>query len=136
MNTVSPSRSVDGSVDSVRSAMADLEAFTEAAGFDEVVVEGDTVTITNHVGLLELSLDLVVTTDEPETLVLEQTDGIFESMTTRYTVTGDTESCEVTAETEFALDVAIVGQVLDSTIIERQRTRELTAQLDWLERQV
>ncbi len=116
--------------------MADLEAFTAAAGFDDVVVEGDTVTITNHVGFLELSLELVVTTDDPETLVLEQTDGIFESMTTRYTVSGDSESCEVTAETEFALDVAIVGQVLDSTVIERQRTRELTGQLDWLERQV
>ncbi|WP_440989670.1 SRPBCC family protein [Haloarchaeobius baliensis] len=136
MNTVSLSRSVDGSVESVRSAMADLEAFTAAAGFDDVVVEGDTVTITNHVGFLELSLELVVTTDDPETLVLEQTDGIFESMTTRYTVSGDSESCEVTAETEFALDVAIVGQVLDSTVIERQRTRELTGQLDWLERQV
>ncbi|WP_256301428.1 SRPBCC family protein [Haloarchaeobius salinus] len=136
MNTVSLSRSVEGSADSVRDAMADLEAFTEAAGFDGVVVDGDTVHITNHVGLLELTLDLVVTTDERETLELEQTDGIFESMTTRYTVTGDTESCEVTAETEFALDVAIVGQVLDATVIKRQRTRELVGQLDWLERQV
>lgn len=136
MNSVSLSRSVDRSVQSVREEMADLEAFTEAAGFDEVVAEGDRVSITNHVGLLELSLDLVVVEDEPETLVLEQTDGIFESMTTRYTVTGDTDSCEVTAETEFALDVAIVGQVLDATVIERQRTRELENQLDWLERGV
>ena len=136
MNSVSLSRSVDRSVQSVRESMADLEAFTEAAGFDEVVVEGDTVTITNHVGLLELSLDLVVVEDEPESLVLELTDGIFESMTTWYTVTGDTESCEVTAETEFALDVAVVGQVLDATVIRRQRTKELENQLDWLERGV
>lgn len=136
MNSVSLSRSVDRSVRSVRDSMADLEAFTEAAGFDEVVVEGDSVSITNHVGLLELSLDLVVVEDEPETLVLEQTDGIFESMTTRYTVAGDTDSCEVTAETEFALDVAIVGQVLDATVIRRQRSRELENQLDWLERGV
>ena len=133
MNTVTLSRSVDGSAESVREAIGDLQAFTEAAGFDGVTVEDDVVTITNHVGLLELQLELVVTRDEPETLVLEQRDGIFESMTTWYTVTGDTESCEVTAETEFALDVAIVGQVLDATVIKRQRSTELTRQLDWLQ---
>jgi hypothetical protein len=133
MNTVTLSRSVDGSAESVREAIGDLQAFTEAAGFDGVAVEDDVVTITNHVGLLEIQLELVVTRDEPETLVLEQRDGIFESMTTWYTVTGDTESCEVTAETEFALDVAVVGQVLDATVIERQRSTELTRQLDWLQ---
>jgi carbon monoxide dehydrogenase subunit G len=135
MNTVTLSRSVDAPAETVREAIADLQAFTEAAGFDGVTVEDDVVTITNHVGLLEIQLELVVTRDDPETLVLEQRDGIFESMTTWYTVTGDTESCEVTAETEFGLDVAIVGQVLDATVIKRQRTHELTAQLDWLEQQ-
>lgn len=135
MNTVTLSRSIDGSADAVRDAVGDLQSFTEAAGFDGVTVEDDVVTITNHVGLLEIQLELVVTRDDPETLVLEQRDGIFESMTTWYTVTGDTESCEVTAETEFALDVAIVGQVLDATVIERQRSTELTRQLDWLQEQ-
>ncbi|MFD1645814.1 SRPBCC family protein [Haloarchaeobius litoreus] len=133
MNTVTLSRSIDAPAETVREAMADLQAFTEAAGFDDVAVDGDEVVITNHVGLLELQLELVVTVDEPDRLVLDQRDGIFESMETRYTVTGDTESCEVTAETDFALDVAIVGAVLDATVIERQRSAELTRQLDWLQ---
>lgn len=134
MNSVSLSRSVDAPVDAVRDDMDDLAAFTEAAGFDDVRVDGDTVHITNHVGLLEIELELVVTESTPTRLVLEQRDGIFEHMETVYTVDGDRGSCEVAAETTFALDVALVGQVLDATVIQRQRTRELAAQLDWLER--
>jgi len=32
-----------------------------------------------------------------------------------------------------AMDVAVVGGLLDATMIGRQRRRELAAQLDWLE---
>nr|WP_256335738.1 hypothetical protein [Halopenitus persicus] len=56
-------------------------------------------------------------------------------MTTSYTVTAADGGSEVTATTEFALDVAIVGDVLDATVIKRQRRRELEAQFDWLEAQ-
>ncbi|SDY75892.1 hypothetical protein SAMN05216564_10994 [Halopenitus persicus] len=64
-----------------------------------------------------------------------QQEGIFEAMTTSYTVTAADGGSEVTATTEFALDVAIVGDVLDATVIKRQRRRELEAQFDWLEAQ-
>jgi len=57
-------------------------------------------------------------------------------MRTAYTVTSDPNGSEVVATTEFALDVAIIGDVLDSTVIKRQRRTELTAQFDWLEEMV
>jgi hypothetical protein len=53
-------------------------------------------------------------------------------MVTTYAVTGDQKSTTVVAETEFSLDVAFVGPVLDSTVIKRQRRRELNAQLAYL----
>ncbi|MFB6302365.1 MAG: hypothetical protein ABEH78_05840 [Haloferacaceae archaeon] len=40
---------------------------------------------------------------------------------------------EVTATTRFAVGAGPIGDVLDATIVGRQRRRELTAQLDWLE---
>ena len=54
--------------------------------------------------------------DSEADLAYEQTDGFFETMTTG-----------------FALDVALVGQVLDATVIKRQRRSELESQFDWLE---
>ncbi|WP_251133223.1 hypothetical protein [Halorubrum sp. 2020YC2] len=39
----------------------------------------------------------------------------------------------MTATTAFALDVAVIGDFLDATVIERQRRAELSAQFDWLE---
>ena len=68
-----------------------------------------------QVGLATVTLDLRVVDSEAD-LAYEQTDGFFETMTT-----------------EFALDVALVGQVLDATVIKRQRRSELESQFDWLE---
>ncbi|GAB3685061.1 hypothetical protein GCM10028857_14910 [Salinarchaeum chitinilyticum] len=45
----------------------------------------------------------------------------------------DPSGTEVTATTEFAMDVPLVGGILDATVIKRQRRTELAAQLDWLE---
>ena len=132
MQTVSLSRSFEGDVDTVREAMLDLGPFMKAAGFDEVAVDGDEMTITNHVGLLTIELDLrCVETDS--VLAYEQVDGIFETMTTRYTLEEGAGTVTVTATTDFALDVSVVGSILDSTVISRQRKKELTAQFDYLE---
>lgn len=132
METVSLSRSFPGDVDAVRAAMTDVGPFMEAAGFDGVEVDGELVHITNHVGLLtiELSLRLV---DTDDVLAYEQADGIFETMMTRYTLSEGTGTVTVTATTDFALDVAMVGSILDGTIIARQRRKELNAQFDYLE---
>ncbi|MFA9518353.1 hypothetical protein ACERIT_14250 [Halopenitus sp. H-Gu1] len=35
--------------------------------------------------------------------------------------------------TTFALDLALVGAILDATVITRQRRRKLDVQFDWLE---
>jgi carbon monoxide dehydrogenase subunit G len=133
MNSVTISRTIDAPPAVVRESMNELEQFMRASGFDEVLVDGETVRVANEVGIatIELTLELV---DRPEAdLAYEQRDGIFEEMRTAYTVTPASNGSEVVATTEFALDVAIVGDVLDSTVIKRQRRRELSAQFDWLE---
>jgi carbon monoxide dehydrogenase subunit G len=136
MESVTLSRTIEVSPDAVREAMSDIGPFTEAAGFDEVTVEGETIEVVNRVGVatIQLTLQLV---DEPDSdLAYEQREGIFREMTTVYNVSETPAGCEVTATTEFALDVALIGDVLDSTVIKRQRRKELSAQLDWLEERV
>lgn len=113
--------------------MEDVGPFMKAAGFDEVNVDGDTLRVATQVGIATIELTLVRIDDPERGLVYEQADGIFEEMRTNYTIPPNSGGCEVTATTEFGLDVAIVGDVVDSTIIKRQRHTELTAQLDWLE---
>jgi len=133
MESVSLSRSFEGSRAVVADAMTDVGPFMEAAGFDEVVVDGDIVTITNHVGLLTIELALRVV-DSDGILAYEQVDGIFDTMETRYTLSEGEGTVTVTATTDFELDVAMVGSILDGTIISRQRKKELNAQFDYLER--
>ncbi|MFD1571043.1 SRPBCC family protein [Halorubrum laminariae] len=133
MNSVTLSRTIDASPADVRESMRQVDQFIRASGFDEVCVDGDLVHVANEVGIatIELTLELV---DRPEAaLAYEQRDGIFEEMRTTYAVAPAPDGSEVEATTAFALDVALVGDVLDATIVKRQRRRELAAQFDWLE---
>lgn len=133
MERVTVSRDIDAPPDELQSAMTDVAAFMRAAGFDEVEVDGDRISITNHVGVLTIELDLR-RIDEPDAaLAYEQVDGIFETMETRYALEAADGGTIVTATTEFALDASLVGPILDATIIARQRRRELDAQFDYLE---
>ncbi|MUV61129.1 SRPBCC family protein [Halobacterium sp. CBA1126] len=133
MNEVTETRRLAVGPDAVRDAMADLEAFVMAAGFDEVTVDGDRITVANRVGVADIELELEVVEREGAALAYEQREGIFEAMWTEYVVDPRGEGgCEVTARTAFSLDVPVVGDMLDATVIERQRRKELTAQLDWL----
>lgn len=135
MESVSVTRTFDGPADPIREAMADIESFMEAAGFDTVSVDGDRFTIENSVGLLTIALDLRLVETDAE-LAYEQVEGIFETMETRYVVDEGEATTTVTATTEFALDASIVGPLLDATVISRQRRTELTKQFDYLERVV
>ncbi|KDS91021.1 hypothetical protein FK85_07055 [Halorubrum saccharovorum] len=133
MNSVTLSRTIDAPPAVVRESMTRIERFMRASGFNDVTVDGETVRVANEVGIttIDLTLELV---DRPEVdLAYEQRDGIFEEMRTTYAVAPAPDGSEVEATTEFTLDVAIVGDVLDSTIIERQQRTELAAQFDWLE---
>jgi carbon monoxide dehydrogenase subunit G len=136
MQTVSVTRHVDAPPERVREAMSDLEAFMLGAGFTDVTVDGDDLHIENRVGLATVTLDLRVIERPDAALVYEQRDGIFESMETVYTVEAVDGGSDVTATTDFALDVALVGELLDATVIKRQRRSELTSQFDWLEREL
>lgn len=133
MQTVAVSRTIDAPTDAVVDAMHDLEPFIAAAGFDAVDVDGDTVRVENAVGVATIRLTLGMLDDPAAELAYEQREGIFERMWTGYTVESVDRGTAVTATTEFALDVPLVGGVLDATVIGRQRRKELEAQFDWLE---
>lgn len=134
METVTVSRSIPAAPEKIRAEMADLGPFMEAAGFDEVTVDGDQFTIENSVGMLTIDLTLRVV-ESDTALAYEQVDGIFESMRTTYALRPHDGRTTVTCETAFELDVPLVGPVLDSTVVSRQRRKELRAQLDYLEGQ-
>lgn len=120
----------------IESVMADRTAFMRGAGFDRVARDGDSLTVENRVGLFDIELVLEIVDGDAE-FVYEQRDGVFESMRTEYHVDGHDGETTVSATTEYeALDLAVFGQVLDETVVERQRTKELNAQFDWLAEQL
>jgi hypothetical protein len=134
MHTVTVSREVPALPDAVRERMQDVGAFMRAAGFDGVVADEDRIELTNGVGIATIELDLELIDEPGAALAYRQHEGIFEEMVTRYTLEPTQDGTEVTAETEFAIDVALVGKLLDATVIQRQRRRELEQQFDWRER--
>lgn len=136
MDSVTISRTFEATPDTIRDAMNDIGQFTKAAGFDDVTVDGTRIDVANQVGVTTIELTLRLLENHSSDLAYEQQKGIFEEMTTEYEVSETEDGSKVTATTVFALDVAFVGDVLDSTIIKRQRQKELTAQFDWLEQQV
>lgn len=133
METVTVARTLDGDVDRIRAAITDVGPFMRAANFSDVTVDGDVVRITNHVGLATIELTLDVVEDEDAILAYEQRDGIFDAMTTRYTLTETAMGAEVEASTTFAVQARLVGPLLDATVVTRQRRKELNAQFDYLE---
>ena len=132
METVTVTETIDADVDRLRDAMTDIGPFMRAAGFDDVAVDGDIVRITNGVGLATIELELEIIEDSDAVLAYEQRDGIFDEMVTRYTLTETPGGIEIEARTEFAVQARLVGPVLDTTVVSRQRRRELTAQFDYL----
>lgn len=133
VQTVSVSRDLHADPESVEALVEDVVAFTEAGGFDEVDVEGDRMRLRNGVGIatMELTLELVDTSDAA--LAYRQVEGIFSEMETRYTIEATEIGSRITGTTSFELDVALVGDLLDATVIKRQRRREIEGQFDWLE---
>lgn len=133
MQTVTVSRPIAAPADVVEAALHDVDSLMRAAGFDEVTVDGDQVRIENVVGLF-LPVTLVVERfDDPDaTLAYRQHEGMFREMETRYVVEPADGCTEVTATTDFELDVAAVGMLLDATLVKRQRRSELEKQLDYL----
>jgi len=135
METVTVSRSIPGDPEEITAEMQDLGPFMEAAGFDEVRVDGEEFVIENNVGMLTISLTLR-RIEADAALAYEQVDGIFEEMRTDYTLQPADSGTTVTAVTSFELDVSVVGPLLDATVISRQRRKELTAQMEYLEQLV
>jgi ribosome-associated toxin RatA of RatAB toxin-antitoxin module len=135
MESISLSRTIGAPPEEVRPLVEDVEPFMRAAKFDTVAVDGDRLTIENGFAIARIELDLRLVDDPDTVLAYEQHDGIFEEMWTGYEIEATEAGTNVTARTDFELDVSIVGGVLDATVIKRQRTRELRAQFDYLERE-
>lgn len=135
MDSVTLSRHLNAEPAAVRERIRDVEPLMRAGGFDEVVVDGDRVEITNRVGIATIELGLELFEDPDAVLAYRQREGegVFEEMVTNYTATPGDGGTIVTASTEFAVDVGLVGELLDATVISRQRRREIEAQFDWLE---
>ncbi|WP_262177366.1 SRPBCC family protein [Haloarcula laminariae] len=133
METVTVTETLDDDIDRIRDAVTDIGPFMRAADFDDVVVDGDIVRITNHVGLATIELELEIVADSDAVLTYEQRDGIFEEMVTRYTLTETDEGVEIEATTEFAVQAKLIGPVLDATVVSRQRRLELRSQFEYLE---
>lgn len=136
MNSVTLSRHLHADPDEVSRLVRDVGPFMRAADFDEVQVDGDEIRIANRVGIARMELTLDVVADPDAILAYEQRDGVFRSMRTVYDVAAEDGGARITATTEFAVDVSLVGDLLDATIIERQRRKELRSQFDWLAAQV
>lgn len=132
MNAITVSRAVDAPREDVLELVEDAGPFMRSAGFDEVEIDESTLSIRNSVGVATIELDCELVEDDA-VLAYEQRDGIFESMETRYVLDDHEDGTEITATTEFAVDVALVGELLDATVIKRQRRKELEAQFDYLE---
>jgi len=132
--SVTVTRTVPTAPERVREAMADVETFMRAAGFDEVGLDGERLRIANTAGMfLEIELDLELVERSDAVLAYEQREGIFREMWTVYRVEPADGGTTVTATTEFELDVAFAGPLLDASLVTRQRRAELQRQFDYLE---
>ncbi|MFB6137216.1 MAG: SRPBCC family protein [Halobacteriaceae archaeon] len=133
MASVTVSRVIDADVDDVVAAMNDVEPFVRSAGFDEVRYDGAEIRVAKDMGPMRIELTLAEADDPDAAVVHVQREGIFEHMRTEYRVAEVDGRVEVTGETEFALDAAVVGPVLDATVIRRVRRTELNNQFDYLQ---
>ncbi|WP_276273882.1 SRPBCC family protein [Haloarcula litorea] len=136
MASVTVSRTFDADPGTVRAAMSDTAAFMRGAGFDGVEYDGDRLHIENRVGMFDIELELDVL-DTDAALAYEQVEGVFESMRTEYRVEGEADGTTVTATTDYeSTRLAVVGSLLDESVVQRQRRKELAAQFDWLAERV
>ncbi|WP_435101608.1 SRPBCC family protein [Halarchaeum sp. P4] len=134
MESVTVSRHVAADPERVRAAMTDVGPFMRAAGFDEVHVadDGETFTLVNRVGVVEIELELAVADRPDAAFAYEQRDGIFREMWTAYRVEEADGGTDVTATTEYEVAAKFVGPIFDGTVVKRQRRKELDAQFDYL----
>jgi hypothetical protein len=132
MERVSMERTFDADPETVRALVTDVGPFVRACGFDGVTVDGSRVTIENSVGLATIELEVELVDEEGAVLAYEQREGIFDEMVTRYELRAENGGTTLSVTTEFALDIALVGMILDATVIKRQRRKELSAQFAYL----
>lgn len=109
----------------------DVPAFIRASGYDSVTVEGDSYTVSRHIGFatFELTLERV---ESDAVLAFEGTEGLFDRMWTEYRLEPAEDGCELIAHTEFSLG-GVLGPIVDATMINRQRQREFELQFEYVD---
>ncbi|QFU84748.1 SRPBCC family protein [Natronorubrum aibiense] len=132
METVSMSRRFNTDPNTLQALITDVEPFMYGAGFDRVDRTGSVLELENSVGLATITLELELVDEPDAVLAYEHREGIFDQMTTRYELDTYGNHTELTATTAFELEMALVGMILDATVIKRQRRKELAAQFDYL----
>lgn len=132
METVTVSRTVDAAPERVRELVADVEPFMIAGGFTDVTVEDGVVHLENQLGFATMTLTVALR-DDGAALSFVQQEGMFDEMDARYEVEPDGDRSRVVATTDFELGTTVVGDLLDGTIVRRQRIREIEGQFDYLE---
>ncbi|MFB6185507.1 MAG: SRPBCC family protein [Halobacteriaceae archaeon] len=136
MNSVTITETFEADIETIDSIITDIKPFLEGAGFDAVTIENRQINITNHVGLLEISLALKQIEKGDATLAFKQIDGIFSEMETYYSTIPTEDGTKVTAHTDFELDKGVVGSFLNATIVTAQRKRELRSQMKYIKEQL
>jgi hypothetical protein len=132
METVTYETTLEAPPEAVRAIIErDLAGFTEAAGYDSVTIEGETIRVARRMGLATIELTLRIDEDSEAVLALDQTDGIFDRMWTEYRVEEAAAGSRIIAETEFTLG-SVLGPVLDAALIADRRRSEFVSQFDYL----
>ena len=132
METVTYETTLEAPPEAVRAVIErDPARFTEAAGYDSVSKDGDTIRVARRMGLATIELTLRIEAVPDAVLALDQTEGIFDRMWTEYRVEAAPGGSRVVAETEFTLG-NVLGPVLDAALIADRRRSEFVSQFEYL----
>ena len=125
METVTVERTYDVGAETLSAAIADVEAFYDAAGF-EVAREGDHLELVKRLAVARFELDVRLR-DDDAALSYEMVDGPFDAMETRYLVDGVDGGSRLSIETTFDAPSSGFGTFINGALIKRQRKGELDA---------
>jgi len=125
METVTVGRTYDVGAETLSAAIADVETFYDAAGF-EVSREGTHLELVKRLAVARFELEVRLR-DDDAALSYEMVDGPFDAMETRYLVDGGDGESRLTIETTFDAPSSGFGTFINGALIKRQRKSELDA---------
>lgn len=131
METATVERTYDVPPGELEAAVADVEGFYDAAGFD-VDRDGDRLELGKRLAVARFELDVRLLEGDDAALAYEQVDGPFAEMRTRYLVEPAGDESRLRIETSFEPPASGFGSFVNGALVERQRRTELDAVADLL----